>query len=113
DPPRELVLGLLAQPWRLDGGIRHPSADEWRAFDDDGVAKIAWSFSTQELVESGTLLATETRVRCRDDASRRRFRWYWRAIGPFGAWIRREALRLVAAAALARHTFGTSAPPGA
>jgi hypothetical protein len=114
DPPRELVLGLLAQPWRFDGGIQHPTADEWRSFDRTappfggaagqaqvpaggrtGFAKIAWSFSTVELATGGTTLVTETRVRCTDDASRRKFRWYWRAIGPFSALIRRETLRLV------------------
>jgi len=91
DPPRELVLGLIARPWRLDGGIQRVTAGEWRAFAADGFAKIGWSFS----IAPGAL-ATETRVRCIDDASRRRFAWYWRAIGPFSAWIRREALRLVA-----------------
>jgi hypothetical protein len=90
DPPRELVLGLVARPWRLDGGIERVTADEWRAFDRAGFAKIAWSFEI-----GARELATETRVWCTDAASQRRFRWYWRAIGPFSGWIRREMLRLV------------------
>jgi hypothetical protein len=94
-PPRELVLGLLAQPWRLDGGIVRATAAEWCAFERDDFAKIAWSFWLDELADGTTALATETRVRCTDDASRRKFRWYWLVIGPFSGWIRREALRLV------------------
>jgi hypothetical protein len=94
DPPRELVLGLLAQPWRLRGAIQRPSAAEWHAFDRADFAKIAWSFALAERPDGGTTLATETRVRVRDRASRRKFVWYWRAIGPFSAWIRREMLKL-------------------
>ena len=90
DPPHELVLGLIARPWRLDGGIVRVTADEWREFDSPGFTKIAWSFAT-----SPTELATETRVRCTDAASRARFRPYWLAIRPFSGWIRREILRLV------------------
>jgi hypothetical protein len=91
-PPRELVLGLVARPWRLDGGIAHVTADQWRAFDRSpgGFAKIAWSFEV-----GARELATETRVRCTDAASARKFRRYWRVIGPFSGWIRREMLRLV------------------
>src|SRR5437588_23506 len=82
DPPREIVLGLLAQPWRLRGEIQHPTAAEWRAYDRADFAKIAWSFSTTASGNS-TTLATETRVRVVDPAALRKFRWYWRAIGPF------------------------------
>jgi hypothetical protein len=96
EPPREIVLGLLAQPWRLRGAVQHPTAAEWRAFDRADFAKIAWSFSTTANDDGGTTLATETRVRVVDPAARRKFRWYWRAIGPFSALIRREMLRLAA-----------------
>jgi len=44
-------------------------------------------------------LATETRVRCLDAASRRKFGLDWRLVRPFSGWIRREALRAVADAA--------------
>ena len=39
-----------------------------------------------------TRLATETRVHARDVAARRRFRFYWLAVGPFSALIRRRWL---------------------
>jgi hypothetical protein len=42
-----------------------------------------------------TRLATETRVLCLDDESRRRFRLYWLFIGPFSGLIRRKILRSI------------------
>ena len=44
---------------------------------------------------AGTRLSTETRVRCSEDASRRRFRLYWAVIAPFSGLIRREVLRTI------------------
>ena len=94
DPPRELVLGLVARPWTLMGGIRRLDPDGFRRFDRPGYARIGWSF----LVRPGggtSRLLTETRIRCTDSASRRKFRWYWRVIGPFSGVVRREALLLI------------------
>jgi len=42
-------------------------------------------------------------VRATDEASRRRFRWYFLFVGPFSRYIRRSLLRAVAR--------GTHAPP--
>lgn len=94
DPPRELVLGLVARPWTLLGGIRRIDADGFRRFDRPGYARIGWSF----LVEArgrASRLVTETRIRCTDEAGRRRFRRYWRLIAPFSGAVRREALLLI------------------
>ena len=41
---------------------------------------------------TGSLLATETRVAAMDAGSRRAFRAYWFAVGPFSALIRRRWL---------------------
>lgn len=96
DPPRELVLGLIARPWTPLGGVRRLDADGFRRFDQPGYARIGWSF----LIEPdgvGSRLVTETRVRCTDARSRRRFRTYWRLVGPFSGVIRREALAIIKA----------------
>jgi hypothetical protein len=45
------------------------------------------------------MLATETRVLCLDDSSRRKFKLYWTLIAPFSGLIRNEALRVVKRAA--------------
>jgi hypothetical protein len=90
-PPRELLLGLVARPWTLMGGIRRLDAEGFRRFDRPGYARLGWSFVVEPRGE-GSTLTTETRVRCTDAASRRKFGWYWRVIGPFSAVVRKEAL---------------------
>lgn len=91
-PEEELLLGLVGRFWRLSGGIERVTAEEFRAFDRPGYATAAWNFTLAP--EGGRMrLATETRVRCTDDASRRAFLRYWRLVGPFSALIRMEMLR--------------------
>jgi hypothetical protein len=94
DPPRELVLGLVARPWTLLGGVRRLDADGFRSFDRPGYARIGWGFEVRAGGSTSRLI-TETRIRCTDAASRRKFRWYWRVIGPFSGVVRQEALLLI------------------
>ncbi|HKP76035.1 MAG TPA: hypothetical protein VJT67_10865 [Longimicrobiaceae bacterium] len=90
----ELLLGLVGRFWRPSGGILRLTADEMRGFDRPGFAVAAWNFT---LAGDGDAvrLATETRVRCTDEASRRSFRRYWAVIGPFSGLTRREMLRSI------------------
>ena len=92
-PPQEIVLGVVGRFWTIAGELQHLKATEFLSFNKSGYAKAAWNFS---LTEQGnkTLLATETRVYCLDEASRQRFRMYWLLIRPFSGLIRREALRV-------------------
>lgn len=93
--PNEIALGLAGRFWTISGDRCRLDADEFRAFDRPGYAKAVWNFSLVEETAGMTRLATETRVRCFDDASRRRFRAYWAFIVPFSGLIRREALRTI------------------
>ncbi|HLF84810.1 MAG TPA: hypothetical protein VI837_11595 [Blastocatellia bacterium] len=95
NPPNEIALGLVGRFWTLTGTLRRVSAGEFGSFDRPGYAKAVWNFSLVEESAEVTRLATETRVRCLDDASRRRFRVYWALIAPFSGLIRREALRMI------------------
>lgn len=97
-PNEEFLMGLVGRFWRIDGGIVRVTAEEFRAFDRPGYATAAWNFTLAP--ETGRMrLATETRVRCTDDASRRAFLRYWRLVGPFSALIRIEMLRTLRRAA--------------
>ena len=98
-PGEELLLGLVGRFWRADGGIVRVAADEWREWERPGYAKAAWSFTLGPGAGGVVRLATETRVRCTDAASRRRFLRYWRLVGPFSGVIRRDMLRSVRRAA--------------
>ena len=97
-PGEELLLGLAGRFWRPSGDVVRLTADQLRAFDRPGHAVATWNFTLAE--DGGAVrLATETRVRCTDEASRRSFRRYWTVVGPFSALIRREMLRSVRRAA--------------
>jgi len=95
NPPNEIALGLIGRFWKLSGATRSIIAGEFKAFDEPGYAKAVWNFSLVQEGANLTRLATETRVRCSDDASRGRFRLYWGVIAPFSGLIRREVLRLI------------------
>ena len=97
-PPREIVLGLTGKFWTPTGGISRVEADEFRDFARPGLALAAWNFTVLPTYE-GSLVATETRVRCTDGAARRAFTRYWRVIRPFSGLVRNEALRAIRRAA--------------
>lgn len=91
-PGDELLLGLAGRFWRPTGGIVRLSPDEYRAGGPPGLALAAWNFTLRP--DGGAVrLATETRIRCTDEASRRSFLRYWRLVGPFSALTRIEMLR--------------------
>jgi len=94
----ELLLGLAGRFWRPSGGVVRLTADQLRTFDRPGHAVATWDFTLAEDGD-GVRLATEPRVRCTDEASRRSFRRYWTVVGPFSALIRREMLRSIRRAA--------------
>lgn len=97
-PPREIVLGLAGKFWRPTGNISRVEPDEFRDFDRPGMALATWNFTILP-TDEGSLVATETRVRCTDDDARRSFARYWRVIRPFSGLVRHEALRAVRRAA--------------
>lgn len=97
-PPREIVLGLAGRFWTPTGGLTRVEPDEFREFRRPGLALAAWNFTVLP-TDEGSLVATETRVRCTDDEAYRRFRRYWRIVRPFSGLVRREALRAIRRAA--------------
>lgn len=97
-PPREFVLGLVGRFWTPGGGIERIDPAEFAVFDRPGMAVAAWNFTILP-TDEGSLVATETRVRCTDDAARRSFARYWRVVRPFSGLIRMEALRAIRRAA--------------
>jgi hypothetical protein len=98
-PRAEVVFGINGQFWALRelGHLESPrDLDAFRAFDRPGWAQGAVSVRIDPLEDGSTHLTTETRVRCVDEAARRRFVMYWRLIKPFSDWIRRDFLRRIA-----------------
>jgi hypothetical protein len=85
--PSCVVLGAAGRPWTPRGG-------GLTAFDraGPGQVRLALELAAEPAGEGASLLATETRVEATDAASRRAFRRYWLAAGPFSALIRRRWL---------------------
>jgi hypothetical protein len=98
-PPASLVLGIEGRFWRLVPPVRPVSAAGAGQPIAAGWARGLWSFELREVAPGRTELTTETRVRCGDDASRRRFRRYWWVVRPGSGLLRRLLLRAVRRAA--------------
>jgi hypothetical protein len=94
-PPLELVLGLTGRFWTLSGGLVPTDAATFRQPPSPGLARAAWNFRLQPLDGGRTRLSTETRVRCADATTARRFRAYWRIVAPGSGLIRWAILRQV------------------
>jgi hypothetical protein len=95
----EMVLGLVGRFWTAAGGVQRVSPGEFRAWNRPGYARAAWNFTLTPEPDGALRLATETRVLCTDEESRRRFLRYWRLVGPFSGLIRMEMLRTIRRAA--------------
>jgi hypothetical protein len=91
---REVVLGIIGKFWTLHGDLKKLNAKAFTEFDTAGYAKAVWNFSLEPNA-NGTRLSTETRIKCIDVDSRRRFGFYWKFIQPFSGLIRMEMLRAI------------------
>lgn len=93
--PPEVVFGLVGRFWTPTGGLVRGTPGDFATFDRPGFAKAAGNYLLQELTPGRTRVYTETRIQCLGEKARRRFGMYWGLIGPFSAFTRREALRLL------------------
>lgn len=94
-PPSELVLGLTGRFWTPSGGLVPTDPATFRQLPPTGMARAAWNFALEPLADGRTRLSTETRVRCGDAATTRRFRMYWRLVAPGSGVIRWAILSMV------------------
>src|SRR5207244_11907144 len=95
--PDCVVFGAAGRPWSPRSGLS--------AFEQAGPGQIRMVLElSATATRGGSTLVTETRVAAMDRSSRRAFRAYWLAVGPFSALIRR---RWLAAAERALRTTAT------
>jgi hypothetical protein len=98
-PGLEIVAGTTGRFWALreQAHIEAPlDLQAFRALDRPGWAQGAISLRIEPLDDRLTEVTTETRVRCVDDAARRRFAFYSWLIRVFGGWLWRDILRRIA-----------------
>ena len=93
----EVVFGSIGAVWQPDIEWVETDADSFGAFDRPGYAKIAASISVRPYGRGRTLVSYEARTAATDDGSRRRFRRYWRLVGPFAGYLMAKALERIGA----------------
>ena len=98
-PEREMVIGLEGRFWTPVADLRPTDAGRFREALAPGLARVAWNFRAEPLPDGRVRLTTETRIRCADAATRRRFRAYWLLVRPGSGLIRRAMLRAIRRAA--------------
>lgn len=97
EPGRQRVMGAVTRPWEADVRFTALAPGAFDALAEPGQVKIVWSLEAEPDEEhpGATLFRTETRARATDEASRRRFRRYWRLFSPGILLIRRVLLPAV------------------
>ena len=98
EPGVEVVYGQVSRPWK-PAASECPQVDPagFAEFRTPGFAKIVFALSIISRGAGRSILVVETRVGLTDADSLRRFRRYWRVIGPFSDVLRRIVLRMIAA----------------
>jgi hypothetical protein len=94
-PQRELVMGAVTQPWQADVVFTAVPPDEFAAFAEPDLVKIAWTLEAEPIDATHTRYASETRVVSTSEWARRKFRRYWRFVGAGIVLIRWLALAAV------------------
>lgn len=97
-PGMELVYGQVGKPWKGAGSApdQPVTAGNFAAFAEPGFAKLAESTLVTPYGKTACVLTAESRVALTDEDSRRRFRRYWQAAGPFIRLMRPAIMRALA-----------------
>ncbi|WP_458207939.1 hypothetical protein [Haladaptatus sp. NG-SE-30] len=96
-PGEELVLGAVGAVWQPNIEWVEIDADDFRAFDRPGYAKLAIGFSVRQYGATRSLVTYEARTATTDRTARTRFRRYWLFIGPFAGYLMGRALARIKA----------------
>jgi hypothetical protein len=109
-PPHEIAFGAIGRFWAGETVWEQIDADAFARFDRPGLGKIACNFSLRPYGHEHTLVSYEARTAITDDASRRAFLRYWRALSPFIGVVMRSQLRVVADEAAGNESSASGGP---
>ena len=111
EPPLEFAVGAIGKVWRLDIPFAHVADEQsFAVFSQPDFVKVAWAIRVLPRGAQKCHVELEVRVAATDEAAWRKFRRYFRVIGPFSRFMRRSLLHGVArAAAAAASTFASRA----
>ncbi len=98
DPPHQFAVAAIGKVWRLRIPFVHVgNAEAYAAFADPGYVKVAWAIRIAPVDRRNAChVEVEVRVHATDERAWRRFKRYFRVIGPFSRYIRRSLLRSLA-----------------
>ena len=97
NPPHEVAVAAIGKVWHLDIPFVHVrTADEYAAYEEPDFVKVAWAIRVSPRGEHQSHVELEVRVQATDEGAWRRFRRYFRLIGPFSRRIRRSLLKALA-----------------
>jgi hypothetical protein len=92
EPGREVVVGAIGTFWQARIAFQGLDAAEFASFRAPGCGKLAWALRVDPRTQDTSWVSLDLRVTATDEASWRRFKRYWRLIGPFSHAMRRGAL---------------------
>jgi hypothetical protein len=93
DPPHEIAVGAIGKVWHLQIPFVHVAdADAFASFMEPDFVKVAWAIRVSPEGERNTRVDFEVRVDATDPSAWRKFRRYFRIIGPGSHFIRRVVL---------------------
>lgn len=97
DPPHEVVIAAIGKVWHVEIPFVHTSTCEtFAAFAEPDFAKVAWAVRVLPHGERDARVEVEVRVDATDEAAWRKFRRYFRLIGPGSRMIRHSFLARLA-----------------
>jgi hypothetical protein len=93
EPLHAVVVGAIGKVWQAEIPFVHvPDASAFAAFREAGYVRVAWALEVTPLSDDSTRVDLEVRVDATDDDSWRRFRRYFRVIGPASRFMRHRLL---------------------
>ena len=97
NPPHEVAVAAIGKVWHLDIPFVHVrTVDEYARYAEPDLIKVAWAIRVSPRDEHHSHVEFELRVQPTDEAAWRKFRRYFRLIGPFSRRIRRSLLKALA-----------------
>jgi len=97
-PDREVVFGMIGQPWKLTDGqaVQLTEPQEFVQFEKPDCAKVAANFCVSEGNRDGRFkVSTESRIYVADPTTRKKFARYWFAIYLGSSYIRTLMLQAI------------------
>jgi hypothetical protein len=108
-PGEELVIGVAGKFWHPDGGrCLDLRGRDFVQFFRPGYARAIMNFALRPESLRGTVLSTETRIKCCDRTAWWKFCLYWALIPPFSGVIRKAILKQAKAEAAAEEAKSLS-----